>query len=720
MALTRRIGFTRFNRWGDNLGRLTVSAATHTDALDGTDELKITCSDDIAKGDRIVWIDLQGRCHEHIVDETERVHDDAGDPETKATCINSIVETWDDWIDDKRPNGGATAALASILAGTRWEVGMCDQAGDASHTFYHISVREGIAELLDTWGGELETTVVHDGSGVVSRRVGVRSLRGDQSSPKRFTWTKDLISVKRTVAGDNPKTRVYGYGKGVETDAGGFGRRLTFGDVNNGMDYVEDVEATAIWGHPDGRGGIAPAVASYVNEQCEDAEQLLEETKAYLYQVKEPKVTYTASVIDLQAYGRSWEGVGVGDSVAIVDKGFSEEGVRLRGRVSKIERDLLDGDATVTFGTLTDSMTDMWQSVSSALKNNSLQNAIYDAVAGATPSWLRRLQEALNEQFNAAGTYRVETFELGTIWSNVPIDAETGLPVLPTSGMWAVNVNGSGIRLASTLTSDGHWDWRTFITGDQVVADCINAGSIDASLVEIKNLLRIGDDEDGVSIGKNRVSFAIDGIQDAMYLQSIPYSIHEVYRYNKDGTAIYTSSKDQTGYNVYGFTVDAEPYIEEVDGSRCIYVSATVVGYFSRQDVVVSSSGYVPAGSTNSLVSSDDFEVSVHVNYVGNKPTGLIGNVRVRNGGTSDGGIYTLSISYRSAAPSGEIVLGSGETFVNSANLPSVLNGGKTFSGQICIPFVYGNIMRNYNLYFRNGLMVDYSMITPTSPGFRG
>lgn len=720
MALIRRIGFTRFSRWGDNLGRLSVSAATHTDALDGTDELKITCSEDIAKGDRVVWIDLQGVCHEHVVDETERTHDDSGAPATKATCINSINETWDDWIDDKRPSGDATVALASILAGTRWEVGTCDQAGDASHTFYHISVREGISELLDTWGGELETTVVLDGSGVVSRRVGVRALRGDQSSPKRFTWTKDLISVKRTVAGDNPKTRVYGYGKGVETDAGGFGRRLTFGDVNGGKDYVEDEAATAVWGHPDGRGGIAPAVASYVNEQCEDAEQLLDETKAYLDQVKEPKVTYTASVIDLQAYGRSWEGVGVGDSVAIVDKGFSEEGVRLRGRISKIERDLLSNDATVTFGTLTDSMTDMWQSVSGALRDNSLQNAIYDAVAGATPSWLRRLQEALNEQFNAAGTYRVETFELGTIWSNVPIDAETGLPVLPTSGMWAVNVNGSGIRLASTLTSDGQWDWRTFITGDQVVADCINSGSIDASLVEIKNLLRIGDDEDGVSIGKNRVSFAIDGIHDAMYLQSIPYSIHEVYRYNKDGTAIYTSSKDQTGYNVYSFTVDAEPYIEEVDGSRRIYVSATVVGYFSRQDVVASSSGYVPAGSTNSVASSDDFDVSVHVNYVGSKPTGLIVNVRVRNGGTSDGGIYTLSVSYRSAAPSGEIVLGSGETFINSANLPSVLNGGKTFSGQICIPFVYGNIMRNYNLYFRNGLMVDYSMITPTSPGFRG
>ena len=63
MALVRRIGFTRFSRWGDNLGRITVSDATHTDALDGTDELSITCAEDLVKGDRIVWIDLQGTCH---------------------------------------------------------------------------------------------------------------------------------------------------------------------------------------------------------------------------------------------------------------------------------------------------------------------------------------------------------------------------------------------------------------------------------------------------------------------------------------------------------------------------------------------------------------------------------------------------------------------------------------------------------------------------------
>ena len=483
MALIRRIGFTRFSRWGDNLGRLTVSAATHTDALDGTDELGITCAEDLVKGDRIVWIDLQGTCHEHIVDTIDRVHDDDGAPETQAICINSVNETWDDWLDDKRPSGSVAVALASILADTRWEVGTCDQGGSASRTFYHESVREGLAGIIETWGGELETLIVHDGASIVSRRVGVRAKRGNQSSAKRFTWTKDLVSVKRSVASDNPKTRVYGYGKGVETEGGGYGRRLTFGDINNGKDYVEDAEATTVWGHPDGEGGIVPAVASYVNEQCEDAAQLLQETKDYLEQVKEPKVTYTASVIDLYAFGRSWEGVGVGDDVAIIDKGFSAEGVRLHGRVSQIERDLLTGDATVTFGTLTDTMADMWQSVNNALKSNSQQNALYDAAAGTSVSWLIQLQQALNAQFNAVGTYHVETFELGEIWSNVPLNPETGLPVKSTADMWAINVNGRGQRLAAGLTSDGQWDWRTFFTGGMVTADVINAGTMKADRV---------------------------------------------------------------------------------------------------------------------------------------------------------------------------------------------------------------------------------------------
>lgn len=483
MALTKKVNFTRFSRFGVNLGRLTYTAATHEDATDGTDELKIRCDEDLGKGERLVWIDRQGVVHEHIVDEIERLHDGNGKPYTSITCINSINETWDDYIEDKRPSGSVAVALTSILAGTRWEVGNCDQPGSASHTFYHVSVREGLSALLKTWGGELETVIVTDGVQVTHRYVRVVATRGNQQSPKRFTWTKDLISIKRKTGSANPKTRVYGYGKGVETDGGGYGRRLTFGDINGGKDYVEDTSATEVWGHPDGSGGIAPAVDVYINEQCEDSAQLLAETRDYLETVKAPTVSYEASVLDLFAFGRDWEGVAVGDCVAIIDKGFSDAGIRLKGRVSKLSRDLVTGDASVTFGNLTDDLADIFQAMTQQLKSGSNQRANYDAAAGTSVSWLNQLMAALNKAFNAVGTYKVETFELGVIYSNVPLDAETGVPLKATSGMWAVNINGMGIRLAASLTSDGQWNWRTFITGAQVSADCINAGTMRADRI---------------------------------------------------------------------------------------------------------------------------------------------------------------------------------------------------------------------------------------------
>lgn len=483
MAVIRRIGFTRFSRFGVNLGRLHVTSATHSEALDSTDEIKVTCSDDVNKGDYIVWADAQGVSHEHIVDDVNRTHGEDGTLETTFTGVNSIAELWDDWTDDKRPTGQVATALSSVLSGTRWTVGTCDVTASASAVLYHQSVRESVAEILEKWGGELETQVITDGYKVTTRKVGVRKTRGNQSSPKRFTWTKDIKSITRTVSSDNPKTRVYGYGKGVETDSGAYGRRLTFEKINGNKAYVEDTAATKIWGHPGTGSTILPACTSYVNEQCEDAAQLLAETKAYLAEVSQPKVSYTASVVDLYAFGRSWEGVGIGDKVAIIDKGFSESGVRLTGRVSQIERDLLTGDASVTFGNLTDSMADMWQSVSQTLKASSRAAATYDAVAGTSVSWLIQLQDALNDQFNAVGTYKVETFELGTIYSNVPLDPETGLPLRTTSSMWAVNISGRGIRLASSLASSGQWNWKTFITGASVTADCINAGTMRADRI---------------------------------------------------------------------------------------------------------------------------------------------------------------------------------------------------------------------------------------------
>lgn len=469
--------FMRFDRWGNQLGVLDALSAVHTEGLDGTDQVVVTTVCDVAKGERIVWADQAGRWREHMADSVTRTHDVSGTTAT-VTYVSSLGELWDDYVVEKQPSGTAAAALKSILDGTRWGVGSVTVGGSKSHKFYHVSVREALQELLDVWGGEMASEITVSGGSVATRAVSIVPERGDPASAKRFTWTKDIESITRAVVSDSPKTRIYGYGKGVETESGGFGRRLTFGSVNGGKDYVEDAAATQVWGHPGPTGAPAPAVGTYVNEQCEDAAQLLEETKAYLERAKDPTVSYTANVVDLASHGREWEGVALGDRVAIIDREFCEGGIRLTGRVAQIERDLLDGSTVVTFGNVSEAMTDMFASFAQALQGAQSQRAAMDAVAGTSATWLLQLQKALNEQFDQAGSYQVSSFELGSIWSNVPLDPDTGKPKSRAESMWAININGAGFRIADGLRADGSWDWRTFGTGSGFTADCLNVGTI--------------------------------------------------------------------------------------------------------------------------------------------------------------------------------------------------------------------------------------------------
>ena len=467
---------TRFTRFGANLGTLHITDARHVEDLDGTDELTVTCKEDLSKGDYLVWRDQQGTWREHIVDVPERWRDEDGTVYTTALCINSIAETWDDWVDEVRPNGSAQVAMERVLASSRWSAGTCTQAGSAYRTFYHKSVRESLQGIVETWGGELVTTISCDGTKVTGRSAAIVAARGNQSSAKRFTYTKDLLSIHRRVNSDNPKTRIYAYGRGEELDESGtYGRRIGIADVNGGIPYVEDTAATAIWGRYDASGNLMPAIGVFIDEECEDPATLKEEAIAYLQRVKEPSVTYEADVIDLAAFGREWEEVALGDTVTIVDKRFSDEGLRLHGRISRLERDLLTNDTSVTFGTLTDVLAGSWASMREQVGYLTERTAGVEHVVNPSSGWLDQLISSLNSQYNAAGTYHYSSFEQGEIWSSVPLD-EDGHAT--QSGGWAININGMGFRLASSLNADGSWNWRTFGTGEGFTADEITAGVI--------------------------------------------------------------------------------------------------------------------------------------------------------------------------------------------------------------------------------------------------
>lgn len=463
------------------IGPEELLSLTHTDELNGEDSVDIVTTFVLKQGYRLVWADRLGKVHEHVCQDPKGLHA-RGDTVYTDTAINSICETYGDYIEDKRPYGyGFLQALNVCLGPTRWTAGTVDQTGtvDKGLTFYHTSAREALQSILKC-GGELETEITVSGGKVTSRKVGIRSHRGAKGGHRRFTYTKDLASVSRTEH-YGAITACYGYGKGIETDAGGYGRKLTFGDINNGKNYVEDATALKLYGRPDGRGGRAHVFGQYENPNCEVSATLLAETHAYFDSRKEPGVTYEADAVDLVQFGREWEGVAVGDDVQIVDTCFSPA-LRCEGRVTKLVTDELGGSIRVTLGNVTETIADMLLAQQQKVSSLSKRSSNWDVAASTPPAYLQQVVDAMNTQFNMSGSsYTFTSFEQGTIYASVPMDADGR----STTGRGsAMQLCSQGFRIASGCKADGSWDWRTFGTGAGFTADLITVGTLMGDLIK--------------------------------------------------------------------------------------------------------------------------------------------------------------------------------------------------------------------------------------------
>lgn len=472
--------FDRHDKYLSTIAPAQLISAIHTDELNGEDSLTVSTTYPLGEGMRLVWRDRFGSCHEHICQDPKGASA-AGIPVYTDTALSSICELFGDYIEDKRPHSYSfTKALEVALEPTRWSVGTVDQPGTVSSgmTFYHVSAREALQSILEC-GGELECGIEVGDSGVTRRTVSIRKHRGASDGHRRFAYGKDVQQVTKTEHW-GAITACYGYGKGVETDAGGYGRKLTFGDINGGKDYVEDAAALKAYGRPDGKGAHSHVFGKYEDSECEDAQKLMDDTRAYLDAHKVPGVTYEAEVVDLVAMGRDWEGVGVGDDVQIVDSSFSPT-LRCEGRVTKLVTDLLGVTQDVTLGNVTETMADIWQDQQSQIKGLQQSAGSWDAASSTTPAFLEQLVASLNARFNMNGmSYTYTSFEDGTIWSSVPLD-EDGRPTKTGS---AIQMCSQGFRIAAGLKPDGTFDWRTFGTGEGFVADLITVGSLDASIIK--------------------------------------------------------------------------------------------------------------------------------------------------------------------------------------------------------------------------------------------
>lgn len=252
------------------------------------------------------------------------------------------------YIKDMRPSGKtAGQMLAQVIQGTRWSLGYIADTNQSSTSFYYITVLEAIQKIVELFNVELTFDVNIDKKTNVisSRRINLYTQQGERTG-KRFEYGSNLLEVTREQSSENLITALVGRGKGEEVSQGedgspdGYGRRITFADIEwkkangnpadkpRGQEYVEDKDATALYGFSDGR----PRIGLTIFEDITDPQELLKATWASLQIAKRPQVAFKASVLDVGD-------LGLGDTVAIIRHDL---GIEYFTRVYKVEHDLLD------------------------------------------------------------------------------------------------------------------------------------------------------------------------------------------------------------------------------------------------------------------------------------------------------------------------------------------------------------------------------------------
>lgn len=471
-----------FDRWGNPLGDLPYAIkAIRTRATDGTDTLDITTIGEINKDERIVFKDSMGRWAEYLCQSTQTARA-AGMPVTVAYCTGSIAELSRTYIEDKRNrNANAKACLAKALEGTRWAVGTVETGtitGTADLSFYHCTVLEAIQKTADTYGLEVQTEYQPDPTG---NRIGRRIIhlvehRGTANTTKRFEYGKDLTQIKRDIDSGDVITRLYGWGKGIEQTndqgeaTGGYSRKISFADVNNGKPYVQDDQALANWGIPGPDGTRHHSEASVDFPDCEDPKELLNLTKAALKTRTTPTVSYTADVTALGQAGYDPEGTDVGDSVQIIDTSFTNP-LRLEGRILQIEEDLAGSlaETKITLGNIRQSYTQRLAAQQQALDKLVSNSGAWNSAAGGTGPYMKDLIDRINQIMNATGGYTYLKPGQGIYVYDKPEDQN------PTQ---CIHIGGGYWRIADHKKPNGDWDFRALANGKGVFADTLFTGRL--------------------------------------------------------------------------------------------------------------------------------------------------------------------------------------------------------------------------------------------------
>lgn len=382
--------------------------------------------------------------------------------------------------EERLTNASISTALGKVLNGSRWEIGKVLTNKNANLMLYDNTRAEALTKLIESFQVELGFRLVFSENKITKRYVDVYEKRG-KVTHNRYVYGHKAINVDKEIDRQNVFTAIVPRGKGEEKHdedgnaTGGFGRRIQITDIEwsksngnplnkaKGKDYLEIPEMTLQHGFSDGKARYKIVVF----DEIEDPNILIQKAYETLVENCRPKVQLSTTIGD----GGEVE---LGDSIIIIRKDID---VQYRSRVFKIKRNLITREnSEITLGdNLSVAKVDYGKLIESKIDN------LKDEVQTSMTINLGQMRNELEKSMFDDDAYKYDlkrgnkyNLAPGLYTFNRPIDQN------PTKGIW---IGAGKVAISNRKRADGTFDWTTWATGEGIVADVINSGTLNANLV---------------------------------------------------------------------------------------------------------------------------------------------------------------------------------------------------------------------------------------------
>ena len=379
----------------------------------------------------------------------------------------------DGYVKDFRPtNRELVGVLTTILDGSRWQLGTVNIQRRYTGNFYYVTRKEALSKLIEATQIEIKPRLEFSRGKITGRYLDVFTRLGGRNG-KVFVHGRDLLTVSEKKSQGAIYTAVVGRGKGEETDTGGYGRRISFKDLEwrrtsgqpvdkpVGQEYVEIPAMTKLYGF---EKGTKPRIKIVEFQDETDKEKLLRLSYEWLEKNSRMQVEYSAKVLNVG-------NLELGDTVGIFNPKL---GIKYETRVFKVKRNLVNNKLT-EFGIGDKVNTSPFSRTIELAKE--MKNFQDDTVY-----WLEKIRERLSDKLinedgynydlKADNEYKVPA---GYYSFDKPIDQN------PTK---VVYMGAGKIAIANSKKPTGEWNWKTFLDGTGATLDLINTGVLRAGRIQ--------------------------------------------------------------------------------------------------------------------------------------------------------------------------------------------------------------------------------------------